>query len=242
MRTSMRRGMAAAVAVSALCFTAACGGSSDDEKKPAAGQEQSTDKATDKAEAPVTPLTAAQMKAATLEVKDLPTGWKAGTVTSTDDPAPKSDKPECQPIADLMADKIPGATMGQAAEFEGKGDESGLSEHVFTFPATGGADFVKAIGTALESCTKASFDAEGEKLAVTIAKLSTAKVGEESYAFRMTMPIPELGVNFTSDLLVARQGTGVVRLAHSSADPTKAAPFDDLAKRAGDKFVKGVQG
>ncbi|MDH2391282.1 hypothetical protein QCN29_21345 [Streptomyces sp. HNM0663] len=42
--------------------------------------------------------------------------------------------------------------------------------------------------------------------------------------------------------MVARQGAGVTRvLVIPSQEPGAKSPFEDLAKRAGDKLVKGAQ-
>lgn len=245
MRTRMRRGMAAALTVSALFTAAACGGSGDD-KKPAAGQEQSKDKDKDKskdAEAPVTtPLTAAQLKAATLELKDLPAGWKADNTPADNTPAPTADKPECQPLAVLLADKFKNATMGEGADFKGKSDGIALGQDVFTFDGNGAADFTKAIGTALDNCTKLSFTEGGEKVDLTVEKLSAPKVAEESHTFRMTMSMPEVGFELKISMLVARQGAGVTRIAYlPGEDPAAEKAFDDLVTRTGAKLVKGAQ-
>jgi hypothetical protein len=242
MRTRMRRGIAAALTVSALCFTAAACGGGDDEKKPAAADKAKGDDKAKSEEKPVTKLTAAQMKAATLEVKDLPTGWKSNKLSTDNSPAPKADKPECQPLANMMAGKIKGATMGGDTEFENKSGGSELSHQVVTFDGTGAADFTKGVGTALDSCSSVSFTQDGEKVDLKIEKLSAPKVGEDSHSFTMTMSMPELGVDFKVNLMVASQGTGATRLAYIAAPGGKVTnAFDDLVKRAGDKFVKGAQ-
>lgn len=244
MSTRLRRGVAAALTVSALCFTAAaCGGSSDD-KKPAAGQEQSKDKAKggDKESPALTPLTAAQMKAATVEVKDLPSGWKAGKVPVDNTPAPKADKPACQPLADLMGAKVKGATKGGDVDFKQADGKTELSQQVLTFAGAGAADFTKAVGTALDSCSTVSFEMEGEKTSVKIEKLDVPTVGEASHAFQMSIEFAP-GIVIKADLLVAHQGTGATRVAYmNEGGATAQKDFADLVKRIGDKFVKGVQG
>ncbi|MFK4222629.1 hypothetical protein [Streptomyces sp. NPDC019890] len=250
MRTRMR-GVAAALTVSALCLTAvACEGSSDDKKpakteagKPEAGKPEAGKTEPTTSEAPaVTPLTAAQMKAATLEAKDLPPGWKASKAEPSKDD-PKADKPECQPIAGVLADKIAGATIGGDMEFERGGGDSSLAQQVFTFPGTGAADYLKPISTALGACTGFSFEMEGMKADVKLAKLTAPQAGEEALAFRFKMAFPEMaGFKIEMNLLVARQGTGVTRLAHVPANASGHKDFDGLAKLAGDKFTKAAQG
>ncbi|WP_328677889.1 hypothetical protein OG905_27060 [Streptomyces sp. NBC_00322] len=247
MRTRMR-GVVAAVAVSTLCLTAAaCQSSSGDDKKPAKTDAAKTDAAkpqetkTD-APAPRTPLTAAQMKAATVELKDLSAGWKSNKVSTGDDPAPKADHPGCQPIADMMGDEIKGATKGSDVDFKHADGKSELSQQVITFAGTGAADFTKAIGAALGTCTTVSFDMEGQKVPVKIKKLDAPKVGEESHAFQMAIVFAP-GMEIKANLLVAHQGTGATRVAYVNTGSGAAQKsFEDLVQLIGDKFVKGVQG
>ena len=173
MRTRMR-GVIAAVAVSTLSLTAAgCQSSSGDDKKPATTDAAKPQGTKTEEPAATTPLTAAQMTAATVELekKDLPAGWKSNKVSAGDDPAPKADQPSCQPIADMMGDEIKGATKGSDVDFKQADGKTELSQQVFTFAGTGAADFTKAIGTALETCTSVPFDMEGQKVPVKIKKL-----------------------------------------------------------------------
>ncbi|MEV6400579.1 hypothetical protein AB0M39_38365 [Streptomyces sp. NPDC051907] len=242
MRTRMRRGVAAALTASALCLTAvACGG--DDEKKSSSSAKGDDKGKGEAAEKPaLKALTAAQLQASTLEVKDLPKGWKAEKATDDTEPAPKASKPECQPIAGMMSGKIDGATMGKSADFVTEGTATALSTHAFTFDGNGAADYTKAVGDALDKCTTVTFTSDGEKTDIAIAKLPAApKVAEESHAFRMTMKIAELDVEVKVDLLVARQGSGISRSAFiPGEDPKGDTIFADIAKRAGDKLVKGA--
>ncbi|MFP1627215.1 hypothetical protein ACLB9X_19035 [Streptomyces sp. 5K101] len=245
MRTRMRRGAAAVLTASALCLAAtACG--AEDDKKPSASADKSGDAkgsapAEDKAS--TEPLTAEQMKAALTEAGDLPAGWTATKVPASNDAAPKADKPECQPLADLMSDEIKGATDGGSVDFKNKDGKTQLSQQVVTFPGTGAADYVKAIETALAGCTSVSFDAEGTKIPVKIKPIEgSAKVGEASSTFSMSLEMAP-GIAINSNLVVAQQGTGVTRVAYLN-DGSAAAQtgFADVITRVGDKFVKGVQG
>lgn len=240
MRTRFSRGLSAVLAVSALSLTAACGGgAADDTKKdgadkPAAGQTTSAAPA-------AKPLTAAQMKAAALEVKDLPSGWKASK-PEADKTTYKADKPECEPIATLLKDEISGAEIGASVDFERGDADSLLSEQVFTFPATGAADYVKSIGTSLETCTGFSAEMEGMKMKIALEKLTAPQGAEAAHAFRLKMNITDLGMTVESNLLVAAQGTGVVRFAHVPANAGGHKDFDGFAKLAVEKFAKGAQG
>lgn len=244
MRTRIRHGLAAALTVSALSLVAACGGSdsakdSGKDKpadKPAA--EQSTSAAPSSAPA-AAPLTAAQMKAAVLEVKDLPSGWK--TAKAEEGPTlTKVDKPECLPIAGLLSEKISGATLGASGDFE-NGGATTLNQEVLAFEGAGATDFVTKLGAALEACTGFGATAEDMKVRATVAKLTAPQGAEEAHALRLKLSIPDFGYETEVNLLVARQGTGVIRLAHDPAAASGHKDFDALAKTATDKFVKGAK-
>ncbi|TXS55088.1 hypothetical protein EAO77_01875 [Streptomyces sp. t39] len=245
----MRRGVAAALTASALVLTAAACGGGDDEKKPAASgdtADKASKPAEDKPAASTEPLTAAQLKAATLVAADLGEGWKAAPMPADDEPAPKADKAECQPIADLMTEVPASASAkGESADFEkGAEADSALSQRAFTYKGTGAADLTKALGAALDACPKLSFTQDGEKVEMNVQKLPGApKTAEESHAFVMDMPIPGLDVSIKAHILIARQGTGITRAAYvPGQDPAAAKLFDELVPRIGDKLVKAVQG
>ncbi|MGW0704009.1 hypothetical protein ACWD0A_32895 [Streptomyces sp. NPDC002867] len=242
MRTRIRRSAAAVVTASALCLAGtACG--AEDDKKPSASADKSGEKQDGASTPAVKPFTAEQLKAATLVAGDLPDGWKATKTPSSDDPAPKADKPECQPIANLLADDVEGATMGEPADFETAGSEKALSQAVFTLEGTGAADFTKALGTALDACPQLTFTQDGEKNDVKIEKVAAGKVAEDSQTFSMTMKLPGLGVDYKVYLLVASQGTAVSRAAFiPGEDPAAVKAFDGLVKVIGDKLVKAAQG
>jgi hypothetical protein len=239
MRTRIRRGVAVALTVSALTFTAACGGSSDKGGDSAAkGKDKDAAAPADKPAA--TPLTAEQMKAGALTVADLPKGWTASK-NPADDSAYKADKPECQPIATLLQNKVAGATIGANEDFAGGNGANQLSHQIMTFPGTGAADFVSPVGAALDKCTGFKVTMEGVPAELKVEKLTAPKTGEESHGVRVSM---DLGgaMEFALHVVVARQGTGVSRLVYIPGTPAAAKDLDDLAKRAGEKFVKAAQG
>lgn len=242
MRTRIRHGLAAVLAVSALSLTAACGGSSDDDAakgtdKPAAA----TTAAEPTSAAPAVPLTADAMKAAVLEAKDLPSGWKAGKAKS-DQSTYTTDEPACEPLTSLLADKVAGATTGASVHFERGNGDSTLDQQVLTLPGTGAADRVKAIGTALDTCTGFTGEMEGMKMKITLQKLTAPQGAEQVQTFRMKMNIAEYDITAESNVLVAAQGTGLTRFAHVPADASGHKDFDGVAKIVVEKFAKAAQG
>ncbi|MFF8956080.1 hypothetical protein [Streptomyces sp. NPDC014894] len=235
MRTRMRRRAAAVLTVSALCLTAAACGDSD------SGSGSDGDKKS-KGSATAKPLTAEQMKAGLVELKDLPAGYKAGE-SATDEIAYKADKKECQPVADFLNKKIAGATDGGSADFEGPKESGLLAQNVFTFTGSGAEDFTKALSTALDACTAFAIGEGEQGMAMTVEKLPSApKAGDESHAFLMKTEIKSLSMKFETNLQVVRQGTGVSRISYVPSDASGHKNFDDLAKRSGEKFVKAAQG
>ncbi|MER7620065.1 hypothetical protein [Streptomyces sp. NPDC126503] len=232
MRTRIRRGLTVVLAVSALSLTAACGGSAD--KGDNAGKGSG-----DKAAPSATPLTAAQMKAGALQLKDLPAGWKVSKAED-DKTVYKADKPECEAVATLLADEVAGATTGADVDYERGNSESLLSQQVMTFPGTGAADYVTSLGTALGSCKGFTAEMEGVKMNIALEKLTAPQGAEKAEAFRLKMNIASLGVDLESNMLVASQGTGLTRFAHVPADASGHKDFDGFAKLAVGTFVKGA--
>ncbi|WOI59493.1 hypothetical protein [Streptomyces fradiae] len=238
MHISIRRGAVVALTASALFLTAACGGSSDKEGDKGASEGGGAGQ-----KPAAAPLTEAQMKAGLLEVADLPTGWKVETAAPSED-KPKAEKPECQPLAQLMSDEVEGATEGGEREFGRNGDSAILAQQIFTYADDAAAKaFVKSVGDAVGACATFTTVQDGEKMTVTAEKLTAPQVGEEAVGLRLGMDIPQLGMKLESDVLVARQGAGMMRLAYvPMGEKPDHSGFEDLAKRGGDKFVKGAQG
>ncbi|MFI8965747.1 hypothetical protein ACIGO8_26970 [Streptomyces sp. NPDC053493] len=243
MRTRISRGLAAALAVSALSLTAACNGSDDPAKdgadKPSAGA-TGTASAAPTSKAPATPLTAAQMKAAAMELKDLPAGWKVAK-TDDDNTNYKADKAECQPLAAVMSADVEGSTLGASADFVLGRQQSELSEEVVTFSGTGAADYTKKLATALDACTDFTVDVEGQKTKFSVRKLTAPQGAEEVLAFGLTMEVAP-GIKIEPNLVVGRQGAGVFRMVHLADTTSTKKDFDSFAKLATEKFAKAAQG
>ncbi|MFD9032160.1 hypothetical protein ACFVZW_13595 [Streptomyces sp. NPDC059567] len=241
MRTRLRHGLAAALTVSALSLTAACGGGASDDAgkdkaadKPAAEQTSSAPAAK-----PATPLTAAQMKAAVLEVKDLPSGWKTTKHEETST-VYKVDKPACEPLAPMLGGDIADATKGATGDFAVGNNDSEIAEEVVTFEGDGAADYIKKLGSALDACPDFTAEAEGNKMKMAVKKITAPQGAEEALAFQLSLEVAP-GMKIEPNLIVVRQGTGVMRFLHLADAATAKKDFDALAKLATDKFVKGAQ-
>ncbi|MEU0988499.1 hypothetical protein [Streptomyces sp. NPDC005953] len=223
----MRRGVASLAAVSALCLTAAACGGSDEQKSEKAPKSDAK------------PLTLTQMKAGLVAPADLPAGFKAmeeGEAAGEH----KADKKECQPIAAFMNQKVSDATVG--GDIDLQSNDAMISQQVITFPGNGAQEFLKEAATALEECKAFSVKQDGEHVDVKVEKISGPKAGEESHAFRLKLKLETLSVEMETNLLVARQGTGVTRIAHIPNNATGHKDFDELAGRAANKFARAAQG
>ncbi|MFF9910467.1 hypothetical protein [Streptomyces sp. NPDC013457] len=240
MRTRLRHGLAAALTVSALSLVAACGGgdSKDDAKKDA-DKPAATTSAAPTSAAPATPLTAAQMKAGILEVKDLPSGWKT-TKHETTSSVYKVDKAACEPLAPMLGGDIAGATKGATGDFAVGNNDSEITEEIVTFDGTGAADYIKKLGGALDACPDFTTEADGTKMKVAVKKITAPQGAEEALAFQLSLEVAP-GMKIEPNLIVVRQGTGVMRFLHLADAATAKKDFDTLAKLATDKFVKGAQ-
>ncbi|WP_432249530.1 hypothetical protein ACRAR1_20555 [Streptomyces sanyensis] len=231
MSVRVRRGAAALLAASVLCLTAACGGGGGgEEEKPAA-------------DAPAAePLTAEQMAAAVLVLEDLPSGWAETSAPTSEEPPPRAAEPECQPLADMLGSKVGGAEAGGNADFQQDGGRTELTQQVFTFPGSGAADRVAAIGEAVEACPTVNVTVEGNEVPVKIARTDVPKIGQTSQSFAMTLAFAP-GVEVTADLVVAQEGTGFTRVAFVNDGGAEARKTHaDLVTRVGDRFVEGVRG
>ncbi|MFC8276769.1 hypothetical protein ACFUJR_30440 [Streptomyces sp. NPDC057271] len=244
MRTRIRHGLAAALTVSALSLVAACGGgdtkdAAKDAARKDAGKPAATTSAAPTSAAPATPLTAAQMKAGVLELKDLPSGWKT-TKHEESSTVYKVDKPECQPLAPMLGGDIAGATKGATGDFAVGNNASEIAQEVVTFDGAGAADYVKKLGDALEACPAFTTEAEGNKMKMSVEKIDAPQGAEEALAFRLSLEVAP-GIKIEPNLVVARQGTGVMRFLHLADTATAKKDFGTLSKLATAKFVKGAQ-
>ncbi|WMX47154.1 hypothetical protein [Streptomyces roseicoloratus] len=242
MRTRIRRGLAAALAVSALSLTAACGGEAkDDAGKDGADKPAATAPTTaaPTSEAPATALTAAQMKAAALELKDLPSGWK--TTKRSLAGGYKADKPECQELVGMFGGDVAGATKGADVDFTVGNNDSEISETVLTFAGTGAADYVKKFATAIDGCSTFTATSDGTKQKITVTKRTAPQGAEEAHAVTLGIEVAP-GMVIEPNVVVARQGTGVARFLYLSDPATTKKDFDALARTATEKFAKAARG
>ncbi|MFE0702658.1 hypothetical protein [Streptomyces sp. NPDC058872] len=244
MRARISRGVAAVLAVSALSLTAACGGGAEDEAAKGGADAPAAPSATSAEptpEAPAAPLTEAQMKAALLELKDLPSGWKT-TKHEESTGGYKTDKAECQDLAAMLgSNSIDDAAKGPSAGFVIGNNASEISEQVVTFEGTGAADYVTKLSAALDACKEMTVEADGQKMKLTVKKGTAPQGLEQGIAFTLGLEVLP-GITIEPNFVIGSQGTGVFRFMLLADSAAAKKDFDALGKLATDKFVKAVQG
>jgi hypothetical protein len=242
--TRRRSGTVAALAVSSLFFVASCGGSSD------GGDTTGKAAETPAAEASaVKQLTEQQVKNAVLAVKDLPAGWAVSETGDSEDSVGKADKAECQRLADFAdfadgAKGLDGVRATAGTEYEKDGGSSLVAHEVSDLAGDGAQQYLKDFDSMVGKCGSFHVEADGANAAVEVQPLSVPALGEEAHGFRMAIELPQLGegAKLTFDVAIVRQGTALSALAFVPGTSGSAGQtFEDLAKRAGDKFVQAVK-
>jgi hypothetical protein len=255
--TSMRktRLRLAAAVLPALLLTAACSGSSDDKSPSDAGGHSSSgssapgSSATAGPQAPDsggrTPLTKAQLTSALIATTDVP-GYQV-QVSQTDDTKDTStltsDKPQCQPMADITSSKpaiVRKAFVGAAfAKATATGNPDEITQMLVASHAQGDAKKVIAsLRDALSKCTTfTATDNTGVKTPFAITRKPAASAGDEAVSYVMTdtkdaktgaasVTVVRTGETITAYLSVKSAGgpgTLPVDVARKQSDKLKAA-------------------
>lgn len=201
MRIAARRALAAAFVVPVLAFTAACSGtdSGDDGKDGKHGKNESSGAGhggsadQDPSSEPDTALSAAlserQLKQAALTAADLGGDYQVSETDAKEelraDPA-TADKPQCQPIADVLSAKPKYERVATVSRNAVRTDTTGKSGALaLTYLAShrpGEAEKAFAeLKRALGDCE--SFTAKEKNEKVLVAKARAAQHGDESVAF-----------------------------------------------------------
>ena len=238
----------AAAVLPALLFAAACSGSSGD-KSPtdANGHPSSGSKAPASAAAngSKTPLTKAQLTTALSATGDVP-GYQV-QVSQTDDSKDTatltSDKPQCQPMADITSSKpkiARKAFVGAAfAKPTATGNPDQITQMLVASHAPGDATkVIAALRDSLSTCTTfTATDNTGVKTPFAITKAPAVAAGDEAVSYVMTdtkdkqtgaasVTVVRTGETITAYLSVKSAGgpgTLPVDVARKQSDKLKAA-------------------
>jgi hypothetical protein len=239
-----------AVAVFAV-GAAACGSTTNDESAPTLSSEASesgetTPAASDEPAETDVPAQdvaadAAAAEAALLTLSDFPAGWSE--VPAEDDEEDDSSDEMGERTKECFGsstdtDIVSNETRARTGEFTDPADDSTVTQGVSLgstveltedYMAAGSADGVAACLTIVfrEGYAELLEDAEemqdAELGEITVGALNVGEVGEDTFAYRITIPITVQGftVDFVFDLVAVRVGRSVSSLVFGSTfDPT----------------------
>lgn len=180
---------------------AGCGGGSDKAKTIEATTTTGAVTSTTEKRAP------ADIASALLTVGDFPTGWSE----APPDEDEEDDGSDCASDFD-MDEQVP-----PKAKAERNFQESDMGPFVFhavaSYESTGQAkEVLRLFGDFLKKCqTFESTDEDGTKTTGTMSALSFPKLGDDTYALRMTFKQEE-GFSGSGDVIVIREGDAVTLL------------------------------
>lgn len=225
--TLRRLRLGAVLGLLAALILTGCGGT-DDASEPKANTKPAS-----------STVTAADLRSALLTTADLPTGYAVGATPAGTDTAGTPDDAAC--AAALKGFKN-SATVGKdaaKADIQFAAGDAGpfLLESVVWLKggaaATGFATFRSALAKC-DSWTMAQPD--GTKSAVTLAPTTFPKLGDDSYAYRLTIQLGALSVG--SNLVVLRVGNALCVLVHSGVPNVPAADTAAAGRTAATKLAK----
>ncbi|MEV6104879.1 hypothetical protein AB0M28_09210 [Streptomyces sp. NPDC051940] len=231
---ALRRAVVAALAVSTLALTAACGGDDADSSKGEGAKASGGSASPKPVEAK--PLTEAQVKAALLTAKEIP-GWKEDKDLSTANAGrdefqvgtADDDAKSCQSMLDALVggEKAPSPKTEKVLGFS-KGDTGPwLMTGVLTYSEK---DAKAVMGTAPVSadCNKVHGDFEGDPATFTYKETTAPKAGDESRGFRIRVDVEgsEGGYYVQYDYTYARVGANVVALTQLSIEKPETSALE----------------
>ncbi|MQY11561.1 hypothetical protein SRB5_16800 [Streptomyces sp. RB5] len=235
MHTGLRRAAVAALAVSVLAVTAACGGS--DDGKDEGGKPSAS--AADPKPVEAQPLTQAQVKAALLTAADIPKGWKADKDLSTANAGrdefqigtADTKAESCQPVLDALVGgtAAPKPTRGEVIGFTRSDVGPWLMTGVLTYPEKDAKDVMTTEPPA-KDCLSVPGDFEGDKATFEYKELTVPEAGDESLGFTLLANVigtkADPGYTVRYDYAYARVGATVVALTQLSIDKADTSALE----------------
>lgn len=249
MRIAARRACAAAVLVPVLALSAACSddgsgtgpGGKDARGGPgtSGGNGPGRDDPGQPAEGPA--LTLDDLKKAALTTRDLGKGYRVTEVPAEEEKngdVLTADKPECQPVADVLSAEPKYKRTATVNRNALKGDFAAVEAvMVFTYlaayaPGEAGKSFAE-LKAALKNCT--SFTVKGQKNAQTVSEAKAPAVGDESLAFSLDDPDGPMVVN------VVRVGNAQASLAGSDLMGGQPSVPEEIVVKQAEKLRTAVK-
>jgi hypothetical protein len=196
---------------------------------------------------------AAAAEASLLTLSDFPAGWSEVPAEDEDDSFEEMNERQRECLgtdADVLNEEVEART----GDFTNPDDDSAVTQVVSLAPsvemaeaymAGGSADGVAACLTAVyrEGFAEAVKDAEemrGAELGeITVGALNVGEIGEESFAYRVTVPVSIQGftVDIVADLVAVRVGRSVSGLTfRAQFDPTPTERITEYSALAASRL------
>ncbi|OEV05340.1 sensor domain-containing protein [Streptomyces oceani] len=226
--TSLRRALAAAVAVPALVLSSAACGSGDDGggdgKKRSGGTSGGSESDGGGEDSEAKPLTKAQLKKALLKTGDLK-GYKStpkDEVFGTEEKV-QPDPSECEPLTD-SADAEPkysrSAYEATAVSPAGKSISANVHQVLLSSYAEGEASsWLDEMHGALESCQNFTMKVEGKPATFQITKGQQVGIGDDAVQYTMENKTKGEGVPMTFTVIRSGANTATFTSVALSGDP-----------------------
>ena len=187
--------------------------------------------------APAPPRTADSLKAALLELADLPSGFASEPAGGGATPKASSKDPKCAAFIQLSNDTAaPGSTANASTSFSGGQSGPFISESIDALANPAGVAALQTrVKDAAASCTKIRLAVPGVGTStVTVASVSAPKTGASPVATRMTaVGGPMAGLEIT--MVYTGVGDTILALSFIGATPDE---IDGATSDAVDKAAK----
>ncbi|MGA8370556.1 MAG: hypothetical protein WB765_10540 [Acidimicrobiales bacterium] len=142
------------------------------------------------------------IKSKVLQISDLPTGWSVDNSTS-------SDTTTAGCLSNLK--EAPRGVPRVSESFQNGSSVPELGETLETRP--GSSKRWNALNRALSQCKTISLQQEGKTVKGSVGAMSFPKVGDQSSAYAVTLPIEGINVGF--DIILFRVGSYVAAITYA---------------------------
>jgi hypothetical protein len=190
------------------------------------------------------PLTEEQVRAAVLQVSDLPTGWSAAPYEPEDDSADIVFTPtSCNDrFYALVDDGDEPAIHEDGATFSRGGDAgTALTAEVGTYDSTLEEDSIDEMRSFLRDCGSMSAVLEDMKFDATLGETSFPELGTNRFALRVTLE-HDSGIAISADIVTIAQGTTGVFINATGFTPIEPAELVKISESALKRLDDAVAG
>ncbi|MCC3769359.1 hypothetical protein [Streptomyces sp. UNOC14_S4] len=232
------------LAVSSLLLLSACDGDSgSDSGKKSGSSAKTADKGT-----PAAPesITAEQAKQALVEVKDLPTGWKAEPNTGLDKSQGADEdtisgvKPLCAPVAALLnTGRLDEDHKANAqAVFTKQGDQTTVAQDVSGYTRPQAEKAMAGLKAAVEQCGTFTGKQGGKPATLTVKKtVQQPKYGDDSVSYTLKVVQGDMQMDFDMGTVRSHGAITTVLNNYSDHGDRGKAAFTKALAKAGEKLT-----